>query len=150
MLICRLFCTEGFDGYSYLCLLLVWLVISLHPSPHEKESQSTAISTRSSLDSCRLFSRCLTFTSPPACPTSVVLLLLCLIPFFLGLVGVSPLKDAWGRLQIFCLTGSWEAVLKLTVSWALNLSGLNYCGVWELWGESVEKTGSSRKAKTDS
>lgn len=52
--------------------------------------------------------------------------------------------------KFFALTGSWEAVLKLAVSWALYLSGLNYCGVWELWGESVEKTGSSRKAKTDS
>lgn len=42
--------------------------------------------------------QCMTFTSPPACPTSVVLLLLCVIPFFLGLAGVSPLKDPWGRL----------------------------------------------------
>lgn len=35
-----------------------------------------------------------------------------------------------------------------SVSW--TLAGLNNCGFWELWGESVEKTGSSRKAKTDS
>lgn len=65
---------------------------------HEKENQSTVISTRSCLDSCGLFSRCMTFTSPTSLPhlnspSTVMSSFL----FFLGLVRVSCLKDDWGR-----------------------------------------------------
>lgn len=97
------------DCYSWL--LLVWLVISPHPSSQEKETQSAVISARSSLDSCRLFSRCMAVSpSPPACATSVVILLSCLSSVFLGLAGLSPLEDAPGgsmqNSQPCCLTGS--------------------------------------------
>lgn len=74
------FCAEGCYSDCYSWLLLVWLVISPHPSSQEKETQSAVTSARSSLDSCRLFSRCMTVTpsSPPACPTSVVIQISCL------------------------------------------------------------------------
>lgn len=136
MLICRSFCAEGCYGDCYSWLLLVWLVISPHPSSQEKEIQSTVISARPSLESCRLFSRCTTLTSssPLACQTSVVILLSCISSVFLGLAGVSNLEDVPGGSvqdpQPGCLSDSWEAVLKLTVSW--TLPGLNNCGLGSL------------------
>lgn len=106
------FCAEGCYSDCYSWLLLVWLVISPHPSSQEKETRSAVTSARSSLDSCRLFSRCMTVTpsSPPACPTSVVIQISCLSSVFLGLAGVSPLEDMPGcsmqDSQPGCLTGS--------------------------------------------
>lgn len=91
--------------------------------------------------------------SSPACSTSVVFLVSHVTSVFLGLAGVCLSSGRRARRLNVGFTAwllDWFLRSSPKTESVLNACKVKYLWFGELWGESVEKTDSFRKAKTDS